>query len=609
MDNVIDSPLVVGGWVLHAQAALDELAEMSTIDEVARRFGTARRLCEVILGFPLSGGHATRRVVRCVGRLLYHRLGPAVAAEVLSWAASAAIVVDTAAIEALVESAEDAPVACRPLRLDDRWDLQDCLRRVVPMAARRRVLLAMFADRPGRLVDPDLAFDWLGQGRFSDWVGVEWDPPEWEETEIAVWLQWLVEPGIVGAGIVERVAAAGSTEAQIGLVATAGLCEVGQLARSEVVFDLDEAIVARCLLDATADLLSNRLCPADLSERVRYPYDMATVELAVRAGDRHFDRLRLRRLLTRLGADAWAYLLGRAPERFLVALRRCDLVSAAELSTGRLAGVDLSDARTAAAVFGTPNTWKASTVPDALVEVLKCHRQADGLVWLVDSAWPGALTGEHARELIEEGSPVVARSALRHLPVGDLTARDAAVAAARGGLWAAACPAVPACRRPPRGEREVDFDTAVAAGSFEYPDRVAALIEESFDEAPGWTVELPETPAEVLRNARLMRNCTAGYVDAIECGSGYLVIVTDPQQRRFNVGLARDGQRFVVSEINSWANGGIRPDWIRSAFQRRLDRAPTRPVVGDDTPVQVRRLSDRRDRRRARSRAARRLKR
>ena len=82
------------GWVPQAQSALDELSAVRTLAEAEARFGSARRLSELVLGFPVSGGHATRRVIRAVGQLLRHPLGPAIAAEALSWAASIADAVD-----------------------------------------------------------------------------------------------------------------------------------------------------------------------------------------------------------------------------------------------------------------------------------------------------------------------------------------------------------------------------------------------------------------------------------------------------------------------------------------------------------------------------------
>jgi len=204
----------------------------------------------------------------------------------------------------------------------------------------------------------------------------------------------------------------------------------------------------------------------------------------------------------------------------------------------------------------------------------------------------------------------VAKSALRHLPFADLTARDAPLAGACGAPWAAACPALPASRRPARDRFEVRCHLSTGRESrFAYPSRLSVLTDAAFDEAPGWTVELPNTPGEVERNARLMRNCTEGFAEAIEDGSAYLVIVSDPQGRRYNVGLMRDGQGFVIGEINSWGNGGVEPAWIRAAFRSRLTRSYIQDTTGDDPPIPARRPSDRRDRRRSRSRSPRRLKR
>lgn len=450
------------------------------------------------------------------------------------------------------------------------------------------------------LLNPKLASsDWRRARR--DWLLVDWDTPPYDQDDLAGWIASPDRPGIV-----ERIAAAETAADQLELVANASRWELEELARSALVFDLDEAIVARCLLEATAELLANPACPPGLSDRVCHPYDMATLELAIRAGRRHVDPQGLRRMLSGLDPQDYAYLLARVPQRFLDGLRRCGLVSIEELTVGRLATVDLSDDRMAAAAFGSPYHWPRLRVPDMLVEALQRHRQADELVWLVDSAPVGSLAAQHARALMEAGSAVVARSAMHHLPLAELTARDAAVAVACGGPWAAACPGLPASQRPPRDRFEVAYWHEPDRDWYSYPPPVAALAGEPFGEAPGWTVELPQTPAEVVDNARMMRNCTAGLVEAIGDGSTYLVIVTDPKRRRYNVGVRRNGQRFVVDQVNSWANGGIRPSWIEAAFQCRLDGTS---AIGEDPPLPLRRPSDRRDRRRIRSRSARRLKR
>src|ERR1700722_5296165 len=106
-------------------------------------------------------------------------------------------------------------------------------------------------------------------------------------------------------------------------------------------------------------------------------------------------------------------------------------------------------------------------------------------------------------------------------------------------------------------------------------------------------------------NARIMRNCTARLVDKIVDGSAFLVVVHDPRGRRYNVAILRDRSRFKVGQVNSWANGGVEPSWIRTAFQSLLDQEEAIPG-GDGTPRAERSATTHRDRRRARARSARR---
>ena len=88
MAPTIDNPPLPGTWVKPAQEALDTLSTMATIEKVADEFGAARAIAVAVLGAPAAGGSATRPTIWATGHLLTHRLGPALAAEALSWAAS-----------------------------------------------------------------------------------------------------------------------------------------------------------------------------------------------------------------------------------------------------------------------------------------------------------------------------------------------------------------------------------------------------------------------------------------------------------------------------------------------------------------------------------------
>jgi hypothetical protein len=101
-----------------------------------------------------------------------------------------------------------------------------------------------------------------------------------------------------------------------------------------------------------------------------------------------------------------------------------------------------------------------------------------------------------------------------------------------------------------------------------------------------------------------MHNCTSGLIEDILEGSAFLVIVHDPEARRYNVAITREGRHFVVGQINSWANGGIEPAWIRPAFTQYLNESePCPPWENQDRPHRPR--TPHRDRRRRQARIAR----
>lgn len=96
-------PLVrPGGWLEVAREAIQRLGRCHTVDEVADEFGSARSLAQLLFGYPINGGHATRPMVREIGRLLHHRLGPAVATEALAVAAEVQHLIDTNTLLAIL---------------------------------------------------------------------------------------------------------------------------------------------------------------------------------------------------------------------------------------------------------------------------------------------------------------------------------------------------------------------------------------------------------------------------------------------------------------------------------------------------------------------------
>lgn len=619
MATALDYPPLPGIWVQRAQDALDALSAMATIEEVAEGFGTARALVEAVLGSPVAGGVGTRRVVRATGALLTHRLSPALAAEALSWAASVAEMVSTTAIEEFLEAAADSEFACQPRRLDDRYLLNEHLGQCRTDAARRSELGWWWrwrADHLGYPPEPAALSDDL-YGASLNWLFDD-DPHGWSaDTEVG-------EHPVRPHGPTRPTAADVFVEGDVVQVAVFQLLEPAEaaaVAADRRVFDLAEAIVARCLLDHTETVLANPACPAGLRDRVRYPYDAVTLELAVRAGVRHFEVAKVRRLLDQLDDREHRRYMELLRRPYLRARQACGLNTLEALTTGRLADLDLSDRDTAEAALGTPDTWHWRRLTDQVADVLIGHPQAADLVWTITEGRP-VVHLDIARHIVRTARPEIARPVLRRcVPVEHLEAQDAPVALACDDYWTARCPGVPAAARPAtriptvhewladRATWRDDEDehgpwpigNKASDDRFEYPEVIEGL-QRPYPEAPGWTVTLPEAPTALAANADAMRNCTDTYAGAIEAGRTFIVIVEDPEGRRYNAAVDRSrassGPRYRVGEVNSWANQGACPSWIGPAINARLD-AGVCSFEPPEPPERRRRTASRRRARRA----------
>jgi hypothetical protein len=584
------------GWVPRAQSALDELSATCTVSEVEARFGTARRVTEQILGFPLSGGHATRRTVRAVGRLLTHRLGPALAAEVLTWSATLGPAVETSTIEDFLEGAVHARGTHRPWRLDHAPAALEAVARIPRPARQRRTLGALWQHTRSHLDEPAP----------SSLVSAAIPPFELDD-EIEDLSRWLRESSPEWCPVDVPALLVMGPDEQRRVVDRLSDSDIDWLARREELFSMDENAIGTCLLRATRSTLDNEACPAGLRDRVRRPYDLATLELALRMGSGWSEPGRVRRMLAALDSESLGALVSAIPEPTLGAMREVGLLSADELLTGRLRHLDLADPRTRRAAVGqrlAPETVELVTA------LAVRHPQGTALVGMIDGAEQGTLSPEMARRLIDQGDPPIATAAMRHLPLELLVASDREYAVACGVAWSAACPGLAGDERPAIPEELLE-DWRAGEQSMDriwYPEPVRQLDGAAFAEAPGWRVSLPVRVADIWHNAKVMRNCTAGLVGDVVDGSLFLVIVHDPSGRRYNVAVVKDGSRFSVGHINSWSNGGIRPAWIGPAFNRRLrDGEPT--PWWDELPDPGRRPTTHRDRRRARASAARRVRR
>ena len=582
------------GWIDGARRALDDLSATRTLPEVEARFGSARRLAELVLGFPISGGHATRRAIRAVGGLLHHRLGPAIAAEALTWSASLAGAVDTATIEAFLEFTVGSIGTYRPWPLDSGPVLLEGVQSFSRSAIRAQALCDLWSRSRSTLLDPepDYRHD-LKPFRVEAWE----EGPD----DLAHWLR----ENTFDCG--PTVLADQSPEDQKEFVEAASTGEIERLARFEGLFGMDTSVVATCLLQATRSTLSNTSCPPELQNRVRHPYDLATLELALRAGPDCFEQSRVRRMLAELDARHWQALVAAAPTQILETLRGLGLISVDELLTGRLRQVDLEDQRICRAVFGPS---MASPTIGLVSEVALRHPQGETLTWILDDLPRGDLPPDAARRLIESGPPRMARAAMRHLPLDRLIPSDKEYAGLCGDAWVAACPGLTASERPVLPWDRLDgwpSPSPPAAVRIWYPEQLRQLELAHFERAPGWRVTLPRRIGDVLHNAKVMRNCTADLIDDVLEGSVFLVIVHDPGGHRYNVAVTGNRGRFSVGHINSWANGGIEPVWIRSAFTRQLNEPETFPEW-ENQVSRGRPPTTRRERRRSRARAARRRK-
>ena len=656
-----DYPPLPGMWATRAQDALDALSDLSTPDEVANTFGSARNVTEAILGTPIAGGAATKRAIRAVGQLLAHHLGPAIAAEALSWAAAIDDWISPSSIEIFIEYATSSASTFRPLRLSDGPQLLVCIENAMTgdsETKRRQALLDYWddahpLDRHIRLaapVPPEVSR--ARQVSFST-IPVALGRKPGRNTNRSL------RGSARGNGVFHL-------DPQSRLVLSDHRWDdlAAELAKARGLLEVPEPIFAHLLVEHTALVLENPECPDELKSRIVHPYDEATLELALRAGPEHFELATVRRLLDGVDADEARNRFG--DELFLYYLQArgaCGLITASDLLSGDLTDLDLSDQATAIAVFGSKRKLPADFVAAVLIN----HPLAISLIGLMhklsghglDTALPVV------RRILDEAPLQVAVAVLGRYSTGALrrilTPADRHIAEAAEPRAVANCPGIPASRRhrlawatlhdepepnwhigfdgwlDGRDETEV-FDDGLAAllrseltgrsdldmpdeaieadwftryylgtatldhrgkANFAYPEAVRRL-EAPFLEAPGWTVTLPANEAELRRNAELMRNCTASYEDDIWGGRCSIVIVHDPDGRRYNVQIDRCGNgRFQVGQINSWANEGICPDWIEPAFQQRLATPPVTSSVivpGDPSPRHHPRRTCRRER-------------
>ncbi len=267
-----------------------------------------------------------------------------------------------------------------------------------------------------------------------------WNDNELED--IASWLRGLSSDQGLLAG---EAPSPLSLKQQRKLVEGATAQEIERITQRDDLFEMDVSVLGRCLLEATRLTLCNPACSKELRDWVRFPYDLATLELALRAGPELFDRARVRRMVTKLDDEALRTMVDAAPTDILRSLHKLGLITPTQILRGGLSSLDLADPRICRALFGNAHNPQALDLASALA---LHHAQAESLGWIFDRAPHGVLTADYARQLVDAGRPKIAKAAMRHLPFPLLRPTDRACAADCGDPWLAACPGLRAVERP-----------------------------------------------------------------------------------------------------------------------------------------------------------------
>lgn len=604
------TPPVAGGWLFHSRTGVAQLARCATLDDVRTRFGSARTLTEQLLGFPLNGGHATKPMVRLIGELLHHRLGPAVAAEALAFVVEIQRMVSTDVIERILRRYLDVSLA---VGLPSEGELSDVVARLDAVVGRARASLAVDLCRPqGRETyrRRDAASVGVGHDDYFDWRPSRWfgRRSSWSSQEPASeLLEWLLDLGN------EK-----PTPPQIDAS------------------DHDQMVAL--LWDNTHQLLQRHDCPDALREMIRHPYDEATLHLAIRAGLPFYEHARVRRML--LGASrpvlerfaehsssqlvVAVLQLGIAGDQrlqWLLAEFECTLWREALPSLGQpnemlpLVSTTLADpnspvALIVALLLETPvvhsRFGQVPLIGDDTVAALLSHPESQvrlATAGHVHSAWPdteavaavtsdlldatgdewldGALRSDHPSIV----AAAVDRSAAAgtiieplHLvcdviDVAPLVNPELVRASVAWQALVAGTPAVAHSRPTP--------SWALRHSAYRYPAVVLRMDGASLPGHPGWRVTVPVDRDELLSNADIMGNCSANFDQWIRWGESFLLVVTGPSGERCNAAIHEQRGRFEFGEIKDRFNAPA-PAWMEAALLAMLERVlrPARRVAG-----------------------------
>ena len=557
--------LYPGSWVTNAQAALDRLAECATLDDVTAEFGSARDIAIATLGYPINGGHATKPVIRAFGQLLHHRLGPAVACEALALATTVGDLIDSHTVELLLEQASTARTANAPLRISEAEIFRELLVGQPTIRHRRELVLTRWNDnhRCSEVLESWETQWLLGGGPVSD--PYHWSHPNSENYE-AFWLElletfdqerlaanerfvdgvWARDPSSIAALLEEQPA-----EVLI------------RLARHPALFELDDEALAVVANAQPWLFFRHPCCPQEVLDHLAAAPSFETLALALRAewsggyGKAFYSRFRqaLAGLtdsqqleLVRIGVGA----------RLVHELTRFGLLSA-DMLCGPFATIWPSKE---SLWWVLPiNNWAAAE--PFVNSLLERHPDPTFVAWLL-SELPATIDGE--RPLL---SPHIVERMLDH---PNSSVRDAS------HTHAEVSQDLPASRRPRWNRRRDDQDawrqSQTDRYGFFYEDRMRSMDGRDLIGHQGWTITLPRDGQALRRNAKTMRNCTAGYANHIAVGDAVLLIITSPQGERFNASIHMEGRQWHVGEVNAYQNDWHRvPAWLSGAIARTVEAA------------------------------------
>jgi hypothetical protein len=580
---------------------------LATLDDVVDEFGSARTLAVEVLGLPEFGGHATKPVVRALGELLHHPLGPAVAAETLAVLASAADVVDTSMVLATLDRALRKEFACRPRRLELRHQVAE----LVGSARTRTERIDVLCD----LVGSEPSFD-VSNSCMDFYWSVRADRScHFDDEMAAAWLRG------VSAEFSADSFFADHRDDLLDAFAALDWPERLEVAGNPALFSEGERLLPHVLVSHTRQVLTNPACPGELLERIRCPYDQATLELAVRAGSGVTSLLLVRRQFQRLTDDELCDLATQLPLSTVRMLRRVGLLSTDLFLSGALSDLDLTDVDILREVVRPADLddWYSS-VPDhwdslsTLLRELGQSEQFEAAASCViqEVYWSGnPVPVWVAAEARAAGYRRLADVCEERVDLSGLTVDDAPLARSMGDRVRAACPGIEAVHRPLPERPRLAGLTSPVLERFTYPDWLQLCHGQYLPGAPQWSIHLFRRTKDLKRNATRMQNCTADYADAMHAGDMFIVAVVHDDGQVLNAELAPGRGSWNVGQVNSFGNEyDVDPD-VRPALKVLLD-SMSRPA--DDDPWESlqspsRTCSVRRDRRRERSSAARRRRR